>query len=213
MQYNDVFRQEEILWYHKLLEQRVKLGDKEQHTQKVAGRKHNKIQGLFSWEWSVEHMRCHSKLRLLIITRDLLFREDPSTNHAMRCSLFLSIIPHVSDACRESFSDPVGFDEVRKVVLVWYPPTTTRLLAQIVSNLFFKHFWRVIGTDLWGHVQTAFYWLQWLFLYETVLVNRMRVYWWAYIALFRAALSRSKGTTNNAISTQDVVHTTHKIPL
>jgi len=49
-EYNDVLKQEEILWYQKSRENWVKLGDRNTsffHTQTLVRRKRNKLQGLF----------------------------------------------------------------------------------------------------------------------------------------------------------------------
>lgn len=106
-QYNDVLKQEEILWFQKSRE-----NTKFFHTQIVVRRKRNKIQGLFleNNQWCTND----DILQSAVVTYfNNLFQVDPDT-----CPKTLSTphMPCMSDFCKNSLTGLVLKEEVRRAV-------------------------------------------------------------------------------------------------
>lgn len=101
LEYQDVLKQEEILWYQKSREKWVKLGDGNTtffHTQRTVRRKRNKIQGLFleNRDWCTDDGLLKEET---VNYFQNLFSNDYSTNPSF---LHVPLLPSISNACRDA---------------------------------------------------------------------------------------------------------------
>lgn len=238
-EFNDVLKQEEILWYQKSREKWVRLGDRNTHffhTQTVVRRKRNKVQGLYlsNGNWCIEDNLLKAEA---ISFFKILFMADANTNHT---SLHSHLVPQLGEVGSGALMAPVSKEEVRAVVF-----SMKSYMAPGPDGfqpIFFKHFWRVVGDDLWNLVCNAF--LTGHFeecLAETlimlipkvdnpmhlrnfrpislcnvvyrvitkVLVSRLRPFLDDLIGPLQSSFLPKKGTSDNAILAQEVIHFMH----
>ena len=144
-EYNDVLKQEEILWYQKLRENWLKLGDRNTnffHTQTLVRRKRNKIQGLFleNGKWSTDDVILQAEAINYI---KQLFEVEYSTTPN---TLLVNNMPHLIEQCRDSLTTPVLKEEVKRAVFSMKSYKASGLDG--FQPIFFKHFWERIGDDI-----------------------------------------------------------------
>jgi hypothetical protein len=152
-EYNDVSKQEEILWYQESRENWVKLGDRNMsffHTQTPVRRKRNKILGLFleNGQWSTDDVILQAEA---INYFKQLFEVDHATTPN---NLLVNDMPHLSEQCRDSLTTSVLKEEVRSTVFSMKSYKAPG--PDDFQPIFFKKFWERIGDDIWRLVHTAF---------------------------------------------------------
>jgi len=237
--YNDVLKQEEIIWYQMSRENWVKLGDHNTsffHTQTLVRRKRNKIQGLFleNGKWSTDDVILQAEA---INYFKQLLEVDPSTTPS---TILVNDIPRLSEQCRDSLTTPVLKEEVRRAMFSmksYKAPGPDDL-----QPIFFKHFWERNGDDIWHLVHTAFNMgtinvsiaktlivlipkesnpqplknfrpislCNVIFKVITkVLVSHLRPFLVDLISPLQSSFNPGRGTTDNVILAQEVVHFIH----
>lgn len=239
-EYNHILFQEELFWFQKSREQWVKLGDKNTayfHAQTVIRRKRNKIHGL------------NLPNGIWCCDEEILQQEAQSYFQSLFCAnqnvqvadFSLSNIPVISEEEKTNLAKPVSKEEVMHALSTMQPfkaPGPNGFQA-----VFFKHYWDIVGDDLWNLVRDAFSSgridpaltdtlialipkvdspksfkdFRPISLCNTiykiltkVLVQRIRPILCSLIGPFQSSFLPGRGTTDNAIVLQEIVHAMKK---
>ncbi|XP_057452893.1 uncharacterized protein LOC130744751 [Lotus japonicus] len=153
-EYRDILRQEELLWFQKARENRVRFGDRNTsyfHTHTIIRRKRNRIHRLkllSDGEW---HSENDVLVREVQAYFQNLFARDHNIGEAM---LHHDVFPSLSDVHRNKLMVPVTKDEVRKALMSMKPYTAPG--PDGFQPFFFKKYWEFVGDDLWTVVRNAF---------------------------------------------------------
>lgn len=238
-EYNEVLKQEEILWYQKSREKWVKLGDRNTkffHTQTIVHRQRNKIQGMHiedgSWCTDTDTLKA-----VAITFFQSLFSAESHNNVD---HLSVPIVPQLNQHVVDALLAQVTLEEVHKAVCSMKSYKAPG--PDGFQPIFFKHLWELVKTDLLILVQQAFergYFETCLSkilivlhpkvdqplrfkelrpislcnvtykMITKVVVQRLRPYLDELIGSLQSSFIPDRGTKDNAILAQEVVHYMH----
>lgn len=237
--YQEILKQEELLWFQKSREQWVTLVDRNNkffHTHTVIRRRRNKIQGLHleDGSWCTNEVILHD---YAINFYQTLFQCD----HVVSPDCLVDILlPNLNDDGKAILSANVDKQEVREAVFgmsSYKAPGPDGF-----QPLFFKHSWDLVVDDLWDLVKSTFLrgdineqiaetllvlipkgnnptslknfrpicLCNVVFKVITkVLVNRIRPFLDELVGPFLSSFIPKRSTSDNAILDQEVVHYMH----
>ncbi|XP_057443884.1 uncharacterized protein LOC130736046 [Lotus japonicus] len=236
MEYRSLLKQEELLWFQKARENRVKFGDRNTsyfHTHTVIRRKRNRIHRLKldDGSWSEDQSVLIAQFQNYF---QGLFTADADT---IDPTLQIVSVPSIQDRERAKLDLPVIKEEVRQALF-----SMKSLSAPGPDGFhayFFKRYWDLVGEDVWRVVREAFETgtvsedlLETLIvlipkvdhpanvkefrpislcnvvykLITKVVVNRLRPLLNKVIGPMQSSFLPGRGTMDNAILAQEIIH-------
>ncbi|XP_057442323.1 uncharacterized protein LOC130734042 [Lotus japonicus] len=152
-EYKSILKQEELLWFQKSRDNRVKFGDRNTayfHAQTMIRRKRNTIHRLKldNGEWCSDGNRLRAEVLNYFQS---LFGARIDMNGAVLNHLRF---PRLSEAAATCLGDTVDKEEVRQALMSMKSFTAPG--PDGFQPVFFKKYWDLVGEDVWRLVRDAF---------------------------------------------------------
>lgn len=152
-EYDSILFQEELLWYQKSREKWIQLGDKNSkffHAQTIIRRRRNKIMGLklHNGKW------CTNDLTLQREAQSFFQGLFCSPNSDQQTKFKVRDTPKLEEEGIATLTQPVTREEIDFALNSMHPYKAPG--PDGFQGIFFRHFWHVIGDDIFHLVHQAF---------------------------------------------------------